>query len=333
MAGEVLLFQSSHTSSHEMPDKPGLTGKPDPEIRRKQIIRSPTNKLPMTIRSFLLSMAAIPALTLPAVQAAVIYQHSFSGTNGTNLGGLALDSASGIAGGSAGSTWNSSSRIKADGSIMSPSDQTSLSAYVPFSPVNGYLYTISVDTTATAVALNPTTTLAYTGIALFNGTPNTDAAVGGQPVIAPITRSPDDTRNASGGAGPFQILRRWHRDNPSSNGGPTIIANHIGTFEPAFDNNGTWRLTIQLDTTNAGNWTYRWLVEDVGTNTMLSEGTWASVGSLGSNPISNIQLHSHGPLASSSFDNFLVTAEVPEPGATLLGVLSISLTALRRRKR
>ncbi|MBX3742185.1 MAG: hypothetical protein KF712_14425 [Akkermansiaceae bacterium] len=286
----------------------------------------------MTIRSFLLSMAAIPALTLPAVHAAVIYQHSFSGTSGTSLNGIALESRSGIAGGNAGATWNSSGNIKADGSIVSPSGQTSMSAYVPFSPVNGYLYTISVDTTATPTAVNPTTSLAYTGIALYNGTPNTAGAVGGQPVIAPITRSPDNTPNSlDNPSGPFQILRRWHRTNPSTNVGPAITANHIGTFEPTFDNNGTWRLTIQLDTTNAGSWMYRWLVEDVGTSALLSEGNWTSVGSLGSNPINSIQLHSHGPMASSTFDNFLVTA-VPEPGAALLGAFALAVAGLRRRR-
>lgn len=282
----------------------------------------------MTIRSFLLSMAAVPALTLPALQAAVIYEHSFSGTGGTNLGGIALDTRSGIAGGSASATWTSNTSIKADGSILSPSGQTSMSAYVPFSPVSGYLYTISVDTTATATTVNPTTSLAYTGLALYNGAQNINGAVGGQPVIAPITRSPDNTPNSlDNPSGPFQILRRWHRNSPGT-ADTGLTQNHLGALG---SNAGTWRLSIQLDTTNASNWMYRWLVEDVGTSTPLSEGTWTSVGSLGSNPINSIQIHSHGPMASSTFDNFLVTA-VPEPGSALLCVLAIGVAGLRRKR-
>ncbi len=286
----------------------------------------------MTIRSFLLSMAAVPALALPIVKAAVIYQHSFSGLGSANLHGSALDTRSGTAGASAGATWNSNASIKANGNIVSPSGQAGVSAYVPFSPVSGYLYTISVDTTATATTVNPTTSLAYTGISLYNGAQNINAAVGGQPVIAPITRSPDNTPNSlDSPGGPFQIIRRWHRTNPSTLVSPAITANHIGTLEPAFDNSGTWRLTIQLDTTNSSNWMYRWLVEDVGTSTLLSESAWASVGALGSTPINSIQLHSHGPMTSSTFDNFLVTA-VPEPGTALLGTFAIGVAGLRRRR-
>ncbi len=263
----------------------------------------------------ILAVSAFVRSTLPGdAQEAVIYRHDFGGTAGTNLNTLALDERSGAAGGSASAVWAAATGFKANGSVVSPSGQAGISAHVPFSPSNGYLYTISVDTTALPVTTNPTTTLSYVGISLYNATPNTAAAVGGQPVIATIARSPDLTPNAASSAGPFQILRRWHRTSPGT-ADTALTQDHLGTLG---SNAGTWRLSIQLDTANPANWRYRWLVEDVATSTLLSvshpdNGVWPSVGSLGTRPVSFIQIFNHGPLASGAFGNFRVTAVPRDP--------------------
>jgi hypothetical protein len=248
--------------------------------------------------------------TLLAASAAsaesVIYQHNFAGDAASSLNGQSPDTASGTHGGVSDVTWNSHARLKADGSIGT-SAGTGASAFLPFKPLSGYIYTISVDTQAKAVANNPTTTLSYVGVGLYNGTPNPEGAVGGGPVISPIGRSPDNTANALSSEGPFQILRRWHRSNPTG-GSATLQANHLGTLGT---DAGTWRLSIKLDTTNPADWKYRWLTEDVTTSTLLSETAWTSLGALGANPITSVQLFNEGPLSSGSFDNFLVTVEDP----------------------
>ncbi|MBX3742184.1 MAG: hypothetical protein KF712_14420 [Akkermansiaceae bacterium] len=244
----------------------------------------------------------------------VIYRHDFGGAGSANLNSLALDERSGEAGGSASATWTAATGFKANGGLVSPAANQGMSAFVPFSPVNGHLYTISVDTTAVPVAANPTTTLTYVGISLYNATPNTAAAVGGQPVIATIARSPDNTPNAASSAGPFQILRRWHRNSPGT-ADTGLTQDHLGTLG---SNAGTWRLSIQLNTANPDNWKYRWLVEDVVTSTLLSashpaDGVWPSVGSLGTRLVNSIQIFNHGPLASGAFGNFRVTAVPQDP--------------------
>ncbi len=247
-------------------------------------------------------------------QETVIYRHDFGGAAGTNLNTQALDERSATVGGSATAAWTAATGFKANGSLVSPVANQGMAAFVPFTPVNGHLYTISIDTTALPIATNATTTLTYVGISLHNGTPNTASAVGGQPVIATIARSPDNTPNAAGSTGPFQILRRWHRTSAGT-ADTSLTQEHLGTLG---SNAGTWRLSIQLDTANPNNWKYRWLVEDVATSTLLSvshpdNGAWASVGALGTRPISSIQVFNHGPLASGAFGNFRVTAAPKDP--------------------
>ncbi|WAC19717.1 hypothetical protein OVA24_21085 [Luteolibacter sp. SL250] len=256
----------------------------------------------------ILSMALLTGAA-PLHAETVIYRHDFGGSSTRNLAGTAVETSSEQLGGTSGAEWTGSAVFRADGSFTLGGGDSS--ANVPFRPVDGYLYTISVETTAAAVATNPTTSLSYVGVALYNGetAPSNSLAVGSQRVIAPITRSPDNTPNASSAAGPFNILRRWHRDTPHTTG-TSLTQNHLASVGT---NAGTWRLSIQLDTSTPGNWKYRWLVEDVATSTVLSRShadgaTWPSVGSLTAYPINRILLCKVGPFSSGAFDNFLVSA-------------------------
>ena len=260
----------------------------------------------------------------------VIYEHSFGGSAAANLTGVAVDTASGNLGGNVPANWSGSTVFKADGSFALTDGNSS--ANIPFTPVNGYLYTISVETNAAPTATNPTTSLSYVGIALFNGdsAPVNSLAVGSQRIIAPIARSPDHTPNASSAAGPFNILRRWHRETPHTTG-TTLTGNHLASLGT---NAGTWKLSIQLDTSTPGSWRYRWLVEDVATSTMLSkshadDATWPSVGSLETYPINRLLLCKVGPFGSGSFDHFRVTA-IPKTGDTGEEVLNPTPVAIDR---
>ncbi|MBX3742515.1 MAG: beta-galactosidase trimerization domain-containing protein [Akkermansiaceae bacterium] len=97
----------------------------------------------------------IPSIVaMPVAQSAnVIYQHSFSGTSATNLGGTGLDVSTNSLGGTTGAAWLSSTRFKADGSIATT--DAAGSAFVAFSPQAGNIYSISVETRATPRASSP----------------------------------------------------------------------------------------------------------------------------------------------------------------------------------
>ncbi|WAC19718.1 beta-galactosidase trimerization domain-containing protein [Luteolibacter sp. SL250] len=266
-------------------------------------------------------------LTIPVVEAAsVIYEHSFSGSSTANLGGTSLDASATGMGGTSGARWISSTRFKADGSIATT--DSAGSAFVAFSPQNGNIYSISVDTRATPRATTPASHLAYVGISLnshVGATPDTAAPFSsGHRSISPIARSPDGTPNASNTTNPKYILRRWETSATY-----ILAADHIPTL--ALDQ-GVWRLTIELDTTNAGNWQYRWLVDDVNGSTLtsLSVGDWTSFATP-TPAISYIQLFNTGQLGSGSFDNFSVTA-VPEPATGVLAVAALAAFALKRKR-
>ena len=75
-----------------------------------------------------------------SASAAIIYSDDFSGSSGANLNGTAPDVRPGT------QTWTAATAIKADGSV---SGVGHASAYLPFNPVAGNVYTMSVDVNVT----------------------------------------------------------------------------------------------------------------------------------------------------------------------------------------
>lgn len=244
----------------------------------------------------------VMTLSLHAMAATLIYQDDFSGSGTTNLSGLAPDTATGLLGGSAGATWLASSIFKADGT-SSITTASAGSAYLPFSPVSGYVYTISID-----IGVPTFTADHWAGISLVNGTPNTGVAF----------HSLTETYATIGRRNPAYTSNDLLRWQGPKNGGTNL---HISESAA-----GAWRLSIILDTQNASDWKFQWLMQADGGVEHLS-----GVYDLGTESINHIMI-SHSNISSFTYDNFSVTA-VPEVGSSALTAAGACLFSFRRARR
>lgn len=259
-------------------------------------------------RKTLLALLALATLgfSSSASTAAVIYQHNFGGSPENTLNGVALDTSSSAFGGTAGATWlTNPSRYFADGTLTSTTN--SASAYVPFSPVNGYQYTISLG-----IDITSEQSTNWIALSLLNGTPNEDG--GGNFTTVTTTYATIGRRHSTVSGNNGTDLLRW--EGPGTGGG-----HHID--EPI---TGTWNVSILLDTTNPDNWTFRWLMQGDNNVEHLSDPY-----NLGTTSLSHIMI-SNNANVSGTLSDFSVTA-VPEPGLTLLSSLGACLLTLRRTRR
>ena len=237
-----------------------------------------------------------------------IYQHNFSGPGGENLNGRQFDSATGTHGSTLGATWLANERFKADGSTVSAIGSSS--AYVPFSPLDGYIYTISMDMAVTGYTGNSRTVMSLLSTA---GSPN---------VISDFTTANNYAtigRRASSytDAGESLNYLTW-------GGAGTANASHS---HESFS--GSWNLSIVLNTSVPGAWTYQLLGTSIsGLNESSAIFTLPSAVSLG-----HIMINNHHEMAAA-LDNFTVTVEaVPEPRIPLLSSLFLGAVLLSRQRR
>lgn len=264
------------------------------------------------MKSLLPTLSLCAFLALPAASAAVIYQHSFSGSSANTLNGVSLDTTSGLHGGTAGATWLASdTRFRADGTTTSTGSTSA--AYVPFSPVSGYIYNISVTVDATLIehvdARFSMSLLAYSGTGSpgvgigFTNTGNylTYATIGSRPISY---SNPPNSYN----------FLTW--TGPRAGGGTHRNYSYAGP----------WTLGIVLDTTIADAWTFQLVgSNDEGTFPLAPTGTIpAGTG------LNYIMFNNHTQIAVTMSD-FSVTA-IPEPGLTLLSAFG-GLVAFRRTRR
>jgi hypothetical protein len=241
-------------------------------------------------------------LAVSTASGAIIYQHNFDGGSGT-LNGVPLHTADGSLGGSAGAKWLAhESRYYADGSITSTVN--SASAYVPFSPVSGYDYTITLS-----VAITSGNSPGWVALSLFDGTPITTGAFN----TVSTTRASIGRRNNTSSGG--TDLLRW--EGPSNGGDQQHL------HEPVM---GIWNLSILLNTTDSANWTFRWLMQGDG-NVEHTSGIY----NLGTQTLSHIMISNNGNV-SAELSGFSVTA-VPEPSLTLLSAFGGFLVIRRHRRR
>lgn len=248
------------------------------------------------------ALLVILSILLPAAAGAstVIYQHNFGGSPEDSLDGIALNTSTTTLGGTAGATWTSHEYFRADGSHTTVTNTTTNqhSAYVPFAPVSGYLYTISLTINTGGDLSNR-----WLALSLTSGSPDTESssfATGAGTDYAAIAR-----RNPSGGN---QVLRRTG-------------ANGDGNFDIAGSPAGD--VAILLDTTNPDQWTFRWVVDGV-TSDSYDFGATEN--------IDYIRISSDGGPFTGSIGNFAVAA-VPEPGLTALSSLGACLFTFRRTRR
>ncbi|WAC21825.1 hypothetical protein OVA24_10555 [Luteolibacter sp. SL250] len=262
------------------------------------------------MKSLLPTLSLCAFLALPTASAAVIYQHSFGGSSANTLNGVSLDTASGLHGGSAGTTWLASdTRFLADGSTTNAA--TSAAAYVPFSPVNGFIYTISLDVTATAMTSN---TARFTMSLLdFGGTGSPSLGADFQATANHTTYGTIGLRTSDfNDSGNKYNFLTW-------TGAGTGGASHLNHTTP-----GTWNLSIILDTTVTNAWTLALIGTSDSGQILSRTGTIPSTASIDHIMLTNYQRIEVG------MESFSVTA-IPEPGLTLLS--SIGGLLLFRRAR
>jgi hypothetical protein len=226
----------------------------------------------------------------------VIYQDDFSGSG--TLNGAAPDVRPGT------ETWDAT-EWQADGTITSPAIGTGSNAFLPFAPVAGQIYTLSLDVNPTS-AVDPTNWFALG--------------------FAP-TSSPPGNYFATYSAGPWMLLR-VQRDGYNTIPNDADDVGDIETFDGPIVNgfmdhdapHGVVNFKIILDTT-AAQWQADWLVN----GTPIRSDAYAT------NPTINYVGFGRLFDATGAVDNFSLTA-VPEPTslALLAAGAAMLLFPLRR---
>jgi PEP-CTERM motif len=239
----------------------------------------------------------------------VIYFDDFSGSSSNNLDGTAPDISPGA------QLWTGGlNRFLADGSYNSISSVSPVNIRLPFAPVSGTIYTISVGLNMDVGANS------WFGMALSNAT----SGAGIFPSTA--TNLPNPTNSSD--AHIYQV----NSNTTIIDGGGNVFKNrttvatshligsgNININEDASSQN----LIMVLDTTQSA-WAMSYFREQNGQKTQIgTTDTWTT------NPtIDKVNLIISGGI-SGSLDHFSIT--VPEPSTALLGGLGV-LALLRRRR-
>ena len=245
-----------------------------------------------------ISLGAVASLVLSAasVNAAVIYNETFSGAGADPLNGSSPDTGA--------NQWVASSDWKADGSIAgstSADGKDDDSAFLSFTPTSGNVYTLS------AVVSQPTSGQQDTSWMAIGFT--ADNVTGNHTSNAGFFSSPNN-------ASPWMLYRRNAEvktfDGPGTSG-TNISEGNFG---------GGLTMSIELDTT-ATQWSAEWFVNGSSVRSKVFV----------SNPIiTNVGFGREDGVTSTISSFSLTTAAVPEPSSAALIGLGGLVLILRRRK-
>ena len=248
------------------------------------------------IRPLAVALFAILSLALAAAAPAqTIYYDDFSGGSATDLGGTAPDIRPGT------ETWTANTILKADGT---KSTAAVAPAFLPFTPLPGTVYSLSMDVDVTAA----TNTDDWFAI----GFSPTNDTTGWHTVNTSVTA---------------WMLNRFNDTSPSAfqtflGPGTASAANH----DPNPDIVGPLNMKVVLDTQPAL-WTVEWFVDDVsirGPVAYAANPAISYVGFAGYNS------------TLGSVDNFTLATPVPEPASAALaavGAFFLAAAAWRARRR
>jgi hypothetical protein len=227
----------------------------------------------------------------------VIYQDDFSGSG--SLNGAAPDVRPGA------ETWDATD-WRADGTITAPATNLGSNAFLPFTPVAGKVYSLSLE-------VNPTTST----------DPTTWFGLG----FASVS-SPPGNYFGFYNAGPWMILR-VQRDGfdtiPNNADDAGDLETFPGPVTTGFQDHdaahGVAAFEIVLDTTGA-QWQTQWLVN----NSLIRSDTYAV------NPTINYVGFGRYQDTQGYVDNFSLTV-IPEPTSLGLSAVALALLAATRRQR
>lgn len=258
---------------------------------------------------------AILSLLSPATAKAsvIIYQHHFTGNSTSPLHGTTLETTNAFAGGTEGASWHAAEdRFQADG--VSLSENPTTSAFVPFSPVTGYIYNISLTVDATYIG-NTDSRFSMSLLA-FSGSGNPNPNVG-------FTHGDTYATYATIGSRPLSYSNPPNSYNFLTwTGQGSLNGSHRN-----YSYEGPWTLGIVLDTTVAGAWTFQL----VGSN---EDGVFplSPTGSIpaGTN-LNYIMFNNHREI-SVTMSEFSVIA-IPETSTVMTVSLLAFISAGVRRRR
>jgi hypothetical protein len=263
-----------------------------------------------------LAGAAVLALAIQTTTAqTTVYRETFGGNSSTDLNGTSLDVASGYAGGAAGATWQAGGNWNKDGVYsydLSPGSYSGGCALLPFTPLSGYTYTLSIDNPVIYTAGNKT---AWNGVGFTSGTPSdwTDSAA----TAASTSEWPNPVY--------WGLLRYGGPSTDASFSGPSTAGGVGSTTVDA------GHLAITLDT-SAADWTVTWSFDN-GASTRTETILAADIPTINYVGINATASSSWGGHAGQAVGNFLLTATpVPEPASlAVIGLGALALVARRRR--
>lgn len=260
-------------------------------------------------------------------RADVIYQDNFDGTAGT-VSGRAVPTASGLDGGTAGASWNSSATTatnpdalwQASGGTYTTTGSTNASvgtfttgadtnlitnATLPFTPQAGFVYDLHLAIASSGVGASGN----WLGLAFTQAGFNGHAIGGGSSALS--------NDNSYGlmilkGSGVVQTFAGLNAGNAVT----TTATVTDGTTSPVYT-----PVDVLLDTSGA-QWTVNWEVNGTSTGAGFTYTT---------NPTIGLLAFGTNKLTGAVSDFSLTATSVPEPAS--LGVLGVAgLLALRRRR-
>jgi len=243
--------------------------------------------------------SALFAGNASAASLITIYNHSFGGSSGSGLNDIVPDTASGSFG-STDAKWAADDNFyKADGQLLTGGNG-GRSAYLPFVPEAGYVFTLEVSMSVVATGTN------WLSLG-FSKDQDTQIHPAWNP----------------GHLGWAWMLARGNNDGAAFVGpGPTNGATLEGSASLGIDTADTHTYRIVMDMTNGTN------IADL--SYFVNDTLWASATERDLSGLQYIQL---GKVenASGILDSLSLTA-IPEPSALALLGLAGLLMALRRRR-
>ena len=252
--------------------------------------------------SGLAACVALFAVTSASAQTTVIYADDFSSSAGP-LSGNTVQTSSGTLGGTLDATWAAESIFNYSGA---PNDDLVANfgvgyAKLEFAPVDGYIYTFTVD-------MDP------------------DNAASSNALAMGFSANMSTSDPASSTRAPWILYSRRGTGEAYSVG-----TTSIGTFGEDTGVSDPIRVTLVLNTTETA-WSTSYSIENLSTSSVIGSGSYSYT----TNPTIEAVFLRNANVSNGTFDNFQVTAAIPEPsyGALACGgaVLTLLWSSRQRRK-